>query len=67
LGAVFTGASAWAFTEKHMETVYYYGIPVQQSVDGYPGLGALFLVFAIHGFVMMEVGFRSKPDGEGSP
>ena len=64
VGAVFTCAAVWAFTEKHVETVYYYGIPVQQSVEGYPGLGAIFLVFAIFGFVLMAVGFLSKPDGE---
>ncbi|MGD0817931.1 MAG: hypothetical protein ABR986_05960 [Methanomassiliicoccales archaeon] len=63
VGAMFTGASVWAFTEKHMETVYYYGFPVQQQVNGYPDLGALFLVFAILGFVIMVVGLVSKPDG----
>jgi hypothetical protein len=61
VGAMFTGASVWAFTAKHIETVYIYNIPVQQTVTGYPDLGALFLVFAILGFVIMVVGFLSKP------
>ena len=61
-GAIFTGAAVWAFTEKHMETVYYYGIPVQQKVDGYPNFGAVFIVLAIVGFVIMAVGFLSKPE-----
>jgi hypothetical protein len=63
-GAVFTGAAVWAFTEKHLETTYFYGIPVQQTVDGYPGFGSVFIVLAIVGFVVMAVGFLSKPTGE---
>jgi hypothetical protein len=59
-GAAFSGASVWAFTEKHIETVYYYNIPVQRTVDGYPGRAAIFLAFAILGFVVMMVGFLSK-------
>jgi len=35
-------------------------------VSGYPDMGALFLVFAILGFVMMMVGFLSQPDRERS-
>jgi hypothetical protein len=67
VGAIFSGASVWAFTAKHVETVYIYNIPVQETVTGYPDLGALFLVFAILGFVIMVVGFLSKPYCEGPP
>jgi hypothetical protein len=66
-GACFTGAAVWAFTEKHTETVYIYGIPVQQAVDGYPGWGAVFIVLAIVGFVFMAVGFLSKEHAQQAP
>jgi hypothetical protein len=67
VGAIFTGASVWAFTEVHTETIYPYGFPVEQQVNGYPVLGAVFIVFAIVSFVIMAVGFLSEAKGPGSP
>ncbi len=66
-GAVFTGAAVWAFTVTHTDTIYRYGIAFQESVTGYSDLGALFIVFAILGFVVMMVGFLSKPFCGGPP
>lgn len=60
VGAIFSGASVWAFTARHIETEYVLNFPVQHEVVGYPELGALFLTFAILGFVIMVVGFLSK-------
>ena len=67
VGAIFSGASVWAFTAKHIETVYVMGFPVEREVTGYPDLGALFIVFAILGFVVMAVGFLSKEESVRSP
>jgi hypothetical protein len=61
LGAIFTGAAVWAFTEHHQETKYVFGIPVQQTVNGYPDYGTIFIVLAIVSFVFMLVGFISQP------
>jgi hypothetical protein len=60
IGAVFTGGAVWAFTEYHTVTKYILGIPVDQTVNGYPELGAVFIVLAIVGFVVMTAGFLSK-------
>ena len=60
VGAIFSGASVWAFTAKHIETDFILNFPVQHEVVGYPELGALFLTFAILGFVIMVVGLLSK-------
>jgi hypothetical protein len=60
VGAVFTGAAVWAFTEHHTETTHILGIPVDQTVNGYPELGSVFIVLAIVSFVIMAAGFLSK-------
>ena len=60
IGAIFSGVTIWAFTSEHFETEYILNFPVQHEVVGYPELGALFLTFAILGFVIMVVGFLSK-------
>jgi hypothetical protein len=62
IGAMFTGGAVWAFTEQHIETKYILGFPVQQTVNGYPELGTVFIVLAIISFVFMLVGFLSKSD-----
>jgi hypothetical protein len=60
IGAIFTGAAVWAFTEHHLVTKYVLGIPVQETVNGYPDYGTVFIVLAIISFVFMLVGFISK-------